>query len=171
MSFLQSAVRQFTYYKSLGDSTLSRLSQEQLQWQYDGESNSIAMIVNHLHGNMLSRWTNFKTEDGEKQWRNRDQEFESHPCTKESLLLQWEDGWTCLFNALESIKDSELDQIIYIRHEPHTIIEAINRQLAHYPYHVGQMVYLGKMILSNSWSSLSIPKGKSDEFNESKKQG
>ena len=164
-NYLQSAIKQFEYYKSLGDKTFAQLSPEKLFWQYNDDSNSIAIIINHLHGNMLSRWTDFLTTDGEKDWRNRDTEFESAVTSKDDLLKRWEAGWKCLFDALHSITDADLDKEILIRNQKHTIAEAINRQLAHYPYHIGQIVFLGKMLSDNNWVSLSIPKGKSDAFN------
>lgn len=164
-NYLQSAIKQFEYYKSLGDKTFAQLSPEKMLWQYNDDSNSIAIIINHLHGNMLSRWTDFLTTDGEKDSRNRDTEFESAVTSKDDLLKRWEAGWQCLFDALHSISDADLDKEILIRNQKHTIAEAINRQLAHYPYHIGQIVFLGKMLSDNNWVSLSIPKGKSDAFN------
>jgi len=162
-------IKQFQYYKQLGEKTFSQLSDEELFWQYNENSNSIAIIVNHLSGNMLSRWTDFLTTDGEKEWRNRDEEFEDTIKTKQQLLDKWEKGWKCLFDALVQIKtDEDLQQIIYIRNEGHTVIEAINRQLAHYPYHVGQIVFIGKLIKDNEWNSLSIPKNKSADYNQTK---
>jgi hypothetical protein len=115
---------------------------------------------------MLSRWTNFFTEDGEKEWRERDQEFEKVIKTKEELILKWDAGWECLFAAIDSLTDKDLDRIIYIRKEPLSVVDAVNRQLAHYSYHVGQIVYLGKMQLNERWLSLSIAKGNSKEFND-----
>ena len=167
-TFLLSSIKQFDYYKSLGDKTFEQLSFEELQKEFSEDSNSISIIVKHLVGNMLSRWTNFLTEDGEKKWRNRDQEFIDSYTSKEELITSWEKGWNCLFKALSSITEKDLDKIIYIRNEAHTIYEAIVRQLAHYPYHVGQIVFIGKLIKGSGWKSLSIPKGKSDEFNAKK---
>ncbi|MCW3105140.1 MAG: hypothetical protein JWO09_3580 [Bacteroidetes bacterium] len=166
--YLESVTKQFEYYKSLGDKTIAQLPAEKLSWQYNAESNSIATIVKHLSGNMLSRWTDFLTTDGEKEWRQRDNEFENDMSSKEDIIATWEKGWKCLFDALASVNDDELDKIIYIRNQGHTVMEAINRQLAHYPYHVGQMVFIGKMILDESWQSLSIPRGKSGAFNAEK---
>ena len=145
---------------------MEQLDEENLFWQYNDASNSIAIIVQHLWGNMLSRWTNFLTEDGEKEWRERDAEFEKVINTKEELIIKWDEGWDCLFAALKSLKDDDLNKTIFIRKEPLTVIDAINRQLAHYSYHVGQMVYIGKMQLNDRWISLSIPKGNSKEFND-----
>jgi hypothetical protein len=117
---------------------------------------------------MLSRWTDFLTTDGEKEWRNRDAEFETNITNKQDLLAYWNSGWQCLFNSLEPLTSSDLDKIIYIRNEGHTVLEAINRQLAHYPYHVGQLVFLAKLLAADKWKSLSIPKNKSQEYNQEK---
>jgi hypothetical protein len=163
--YLSSVKNRFSQYKSLGDKTLEQLDEENLFWQYNEESNSIAIIVQHLWGNMLSRWTNFLTEDGEKEWRQRDAEFEKMIKTKEELILKWDAGWDCLFAAIDSLKSDDLDKTIYIRKEPLIVGDAINRQLAHYSYHVGQIVYLGKMQLGERWVSLSIPKGDSNQYN------
>lgn len=167
-SFLSSSLNQFKYYKGLAEKTFDQLNFDELQKEFAEDSNSISIIVKHLVGNMLSRWTNFLIEDGEKTWRNRDQEFIDSYTSKEELITSWEKGWDCLFKALASITDKDLDKIIYIRNEAHTISEAINRQLAHYPYHVGQIVFIGKLLKGSDWKSLSIPKGKSDEFNTKK---
>lgn len=163
--YLQSAKTQFEYYKSLGDKTFAQLSEEQLFWQYNPESNSIAMIVSHLSGNMQSRWTDFLTSDGEKEWRNRDEEFEPHIGTRADLLTKWEQGWACLFSGINTLTTADLDKEVFIRNQPHTVTEAINRQLAHYPYHIGQLVFLGKMCNNQNWQSLSIPKGNSEQYN------
>jgi len=164
-SFLSSSIKRFKYYKSLGDKAFEQLNFEELQKEFAEDSNSITIIVKHLVSNMLSRWTNFLNEDGEKTWRNRDQEFIDTYKSKEDMLDSWESGWNCLFKALASITENDLDKIVYIRNEAHTITEAIIRQLAHYPYHIGQIIFLGKLIKGSQWKSLSIPKGKSDEFN------
>ena len=166
-NYLKSIEKQFVYYKSLGDKTFSKLTFEELQW-CTGEDNSIAVIAKHIAGNMLSRWTNFKTEDGEKPWRNRDQEFEHTFTSKEALIAYWEEGWHCLFKAIKDTQPNELESIIYIRNQGHTILEAFNRQLAHYSYHIGQVVFLGKMIKGDQWQSLSIPKGASKNYNQDK---
>ena len=158
-------IRRFQYYKDLGDQTFSQLNDEQMFWQYNLESNSIAIIVKHIAGNMLSRWTNFLTEDGEKDWRNRDAEFENSFSAKQEVIDFWEKGWTCLFEALNQIDDSNLYAIIYIRKEPHSVIDAVFRQLAHYPYHIGQIIYIAKMLKDENWKSLSIPRNKSADFN------
>jgi len=167
-NFLSSSIKQFQYYKSLGDKTFNQLKDEDLFFTSNSSSNSIAIIVNHLHGNMMSRWTNFLTEDGEKSWRTRDEEFENVIKTRNELLRKWEEGWSTLFNALDTINESNIDQEVYIRNMGHTIIEAIQRQLCHYAYHVGQIIYISKMIIDCKWKSLSIPKGGSKEYNASK---
>jgi len=164
-SFLSSSIKRFKYYKNLGDKAFEQLNYDELQKEFADDSNSISIIVKHLVGNMLSRWTNFLTEDGEKTWRNRDQEFIDTYRSKEDMLNSWETGWDCLFKALEDLKNEDLEQIVYIRNEEHTVTEAIIRQLAHYPYHIGQIIFIGKLIKGNQWTSLSIPKGKSDDFN------
>lgn len=166
--YLSSTKKQFEYYKLLAEKTFSQLSNEQLFIQLNSESNSIAIVVKHLAGNMLSRWTDFLTSDGEKEWRNRDAEFEGDINTREELMLLWDKGWRCLLEALDSLTVEDLDKIIYIRNQGHTVMEAINRQLAHYPYHVGQIVFLGKFLCNEQWNSLSIPKGNSREYNAEK---
>ena len=166
--YLTSVRKQFEYYQLLGDQTFAQLPDEALFWQYNAESNSIAVIVQHLWGNMLSRWTDFLTSDGEKDWRNRDAEFEAGIQTREELLAKWEAGWACLFNALDSITDANQDTTVYIRNQGHSITEAINPQLAHYPYHVGQIVFIGKLALDGQWQSLSIPRGNSQGYNAEK---
>jgi hypothetical protein len=166
--YLNSAERQFLYYKSLADKSISRLTDEQLFWMPNPESNSVAIIVKHMWGNMLSRWTNFLTEDGEKEWRDRDTEFDNKLNGREELLQKWEEGWKCLFDALHSVTDADLDRIIYIRNEGHTVMEAVNRQIAHYSYHVGQIVYIAKICTGEAWESLSIPRNKSNDYNQQK---
>lgn len=172
-AFLSSARKQFLYYKTLGDKSMDQLEPEQLFFSANEDTNSIAVIVKHLHGNMLSRWTDFLTSDGEKEWRNRDAEFDaSAPLSaqhgKDDLLKLWNAGWDCLFKALDELTPEHLSQIIYIRNEGHTVMEAINRQLAHYPYHVGQIVFYAKMLKKSEWTSLSIPKNKSSDYNSEK---
>ncbi len=164
--YLEGIKKQCKYSKSLGEKTIDQLPEAQLFWQYNEDSNSIAIIVKHLWGNMKSRWTDFLTSDGEKEWRQRDAEFESDIHTKEELLNKWNEGWECLFEALESVNESNFNQPVYIRNIEHSITEAINRQLVHYSYHIGQIVFLGKMIAGKQWQSLSIPKGKSSVYNE-----
>lgn len=167
-NYLESVKKQFAYYKMLGDKTFAQLDDEQLLQQGNAESNSIATIVKHMWGNMLSRWTNFLTEDGEKEWRKREEEFENNITSRSEILQKWEEGWQCLFDALNQITEEDLVKVIYIRNIGHTVLEAINRQLAHYPYHVGQIVFLGKMYASKNWKSLSIPRGESSNYNKKK---
>ncbi len=168
-NYLEDVKKQFAYYKQLGEKTFAQLDDDKaLFWQFNEASNSIAIIVQHLWGNMLSRWTNFLTEDGEKPWRQRDLEFESVITSREEMMRKWEEGWQCLFEALDSIKEEHYNQLVYIRNQGHTLVEAINRQLAHYAYHIGQLVFLGKMLKDNDWQSLTIPKGQSASFNQEK---
>lgn len=173
-AFLTSARKQFWYYKTLGEKAMDQLEPAQLFYAANEDTNSIAVIVKHLYGNMLSRWTDFLTSDGEKAWRNRDGEFEedmpgSDPAAQKAALLnRWNEGWNCLFHALDSLKPEQLADIVYIRNEGHTVVEAINRQLAHYPYHVGQIVFYAKALKKDAWSSLSIPKNRSADFNAGK---
>lgn len=152
----------------LGEKTFAQLAEHELFWQYNTSSNSIAIIVNHLHGNMKSRWTDFLSTDGEKTWRNRDLEFENEIKTSTELLEKWEAGWSCLFNALESIDEDSFETEIYIRNQRHTIVEALNRQMMHYTYHIGQIVYIGRMLKDDNWQSLSIPKNTSNSYNAAK---
>ena len=167
-NYLESVKKQFLYYKTLGEKAMEQLDPEQLFISTNDDTNSIAVIVKHISGNMLSRWTDFLTSDGEKEWRNRDDEFENTIETKEELLQFWNKGWDCLFNAINPLTDEQLTNIIYIRNEGHTVIEAINRQLAHYPYHIGQIVFYAKMLKNTNWDSLSIPKNKSNSYNADK---
>ena len=167
-NYLESTKKQFLYYKMLGEKAMNQLQEEQLFWQYNEESNSIAILVNHITGNMLSRFTDFLTSDGEKPWRNRDAEFENPFANKEELRSRWNSAWDCLMKGLNQLKEEDLEKIIYIRNQGHTVVEAINRQLAHYPYHVGQIVFLGKMILNDKWQPLSIARGKSTDYNAEK---
>tara|TARA_R110002049_G_scaffold47596_1_gene136872 strand:+ start:124943 stop:125557 length:615 start_codon:yes stop_codon:yes gene_type:complete len=165
LGYLNSVRKQFEYYKSVGEKTFDQLDEGDFFWQFNEESNSIAIIVNHLSGNMKSRWTDFLTSDGEKEWRNRDSEFESVIRSKEELLIKWNDGWKCLFEALDSINLENFKTKIFIRNQGHSIVEAVNRQFAHYSYHIGQIVYIGRMLKGNAWKSLTIPKGESANFN------
>jgi hypothetical protein len=168
VNYIASARAQFLKYEKLGEKAIAQVPEDKISWVYDSDSNSIATIVKHISGNMLSRFTDFYTSDGEKKWRNRDSEFENETITKDALMLKWNQGWTCLFNILDSLTAEDLSKEVLIRNEPHTVMEAINRQLTHYAYHVGQIVFLGKMICGNHWESLSIPKGRSQEFNTKK---
>jgi hypothetical protein len=167
-NYLESVKKQFLYYKTLGEKAIEQLEPEQLFVSVNEDTNSIAVIVKHLSGNMLSRWTDFLTTDGEKEWRNRDGEFEEIITTKEELMTVWEKGWNCFFNAINPLAEDQLQIIIYIRNEGNTVQEAINRQLAHYPYHIGQIVFYAKMLKQGEWDSLSIPKNKSNSYNADK---
>ncbi|KAA1242601.1 DUF1572 family protein [Aquimarina sp. RZ0] len=166
VEYIEGIKKQFLYYKLLGEKTIDQLPDQKLFWQYNDTSNSIAIITKHLWGNMKSRWTDFLTTDGEKEWRERDTEFENDIKTKEELLRIWNEGWKSLFDALDSIYEHNFDQTVYIRNIEHSITEAINRQLAHYSYHIGQIVFIGKMICDINWQSLSIPKGDSNAYNK-----
>lgn len=168
IAYLDSVRKQFLYYKTLGEKTFEQLNPDQLFIALNENTNSIAVIVKHLSGNMLSRWTDFLTTDGEKYWRNRDAEFESTIETKEALIEEWNKGWTCFLTTLDELKPQQLSHVIYIRNEGHTVIEAINRQLAHYSYHIGQIVFYGKLLKTTEWNSLSIPKNKSIDYNTTK---
>jgi hypothetical protein len=165
---IASARKQFAYYKLLGEKTFAQLSYEELFHQHNADTNSVATIVKHLWGNMRSRWTDFLTSDGEKAWRDREAEFDNDVRTREAMVALWEEGWGCLFTALDGLTDDDLGRIIHIRNEGHTVLEAINRQLAHYPYHVGQIVHIGKLLRATDWKSLSIPRGGSAAFNADK---
>jgi hypothetical protein len=164
--FLQTVIRRVKYYKDLADKTFTQLNDADFHYCFNKESNSIAIIIQHMSGNMLSRWTNVLTEDGEKEWRQRDDEFSVHDYSKQQLLDTWEKGWRCFTDALESLSEDDLLKTIYIRKEGLTVIDAINRQLAHYPYHIGQIVYVGRMIRDRDWKNLSIPKGQSIQYNQ-----
>lgn len=164
-SFLLSAIKRVTYYKELGDSSFTQLTGADFHYQPNEESNSIAIIIQHMYGNMLSRWTDVLTTDGEKEWRNRDNEFEVKNSSKEQILECWEKGWQCFLDALHSFTETDLLKTIHIRSEPLLLIDGINRQLAHYPYHVGQIVFIAKMIRDKDWKNLSIAKGQSEQFN------
>jgi hypothetical protein len=167
-NYLESVKKQFLYYKGLGEKAMEQVPDRQLFWQYNNESNSIAIIVKHLTGNMISRWTDFLTTDGEKPNRNRDSEFENDIKTREELLKGWNKGWDRLFDTLNGLTTADLTKIIYIRNQGCTVADAINRQLAHYPYHVGQIVFISKMIVDKKWKSLSIPKNQSQSYNSDK---
>lgn len=167
-TYLSSVIKQFEYNKMLGDQTIAQLPSEKLFWQPEEGCNSISILVKHLHGNMLSRWTDFLTSDGEKPERIRDEEFEYKINSKEALLHDWEEGWKCLLDTLKSLNEDDLNKTVYIRNMGQTVIEAINRQVAHYSYHTGQLVYIGTLIMKKEWVSLSIPKGGSEQYNQDK---
>lgn len=164
INYLESVKKQMLYYKTIAEKAIDQLNENQLFISHNDDTNSIATIIKHLSGNMLSRWTDFLITDGEKTWRNRDLEFEETISTKLELLAIWEKGWNCFFDAINSLEPNQLSTIIYIRNESHTVLEAINRQFAHYPYHIGQIVFFAKMIKSSDWESLSIPKNKSEKL-------
>lgn len=163
--FLNSARSEFERYRKLGEAAMAQLSDRELYLQPGPADNSVAVIVNHLAGNMLSRWTNFLAEDGEKPWRNREAEFGTPPATREKLTAHWQAGWDCLFAALETLGGADPGAKVMIRNQPHSIAQAVQRQLAHYASHVGQMVYLAKMLKGPNWEYLSIAPGQSEAFN------
>ena len=164
-SYLQDSLALFRYYKRLAERAMEQITDEQFLVPLDREANSIAIIVKHLAGNMRSRWTDFLTTDGEKSSRDRDREFVDPPSTRQDLLAAWEDGWNLLFAALEPLTDADLTRTVTIRGEAHSVMQAINRQLAHYPHHVGQIVLLAKHFACDHWQSLSVPRNQSAEFN------
>ena len=165
-AFLQSAIKRVAYYKELGDKTLSTISEAEIHFTPNQQSNSMAVVIQHLSGNMQSRWTNFLTTDGEKGGRDRDTEFSCQQLSKQQIIALWNKGWNCFLDALNQLTPDDLLKTIYIRQEPLLVIDAINRQLAHYPYHVGQIIYVAKIIKDNNWQSLSIPKDNSRQFNQ-----
>ena len=167
-NYLESVKKQFLYYKKLADQSIQQVDDVQLFFSPNENSNSISVIIQHMAGNMISRWTDFLTTDGEKPWRNRDAEFENTITNKNDLLVFWEKGWLVFLNTLNSLTEKDLEKIIYIRNEGHAVMEAINRQLAHYSYHVGQIVFMAKLVKQTEWNSLSIPKNKSAEYNANK---
>ena len=167
-SYLQDSIGLFHYYKKLGDRAMAQCPDEALFVTLDAESNSIAIIVKHLAGNMRSRWLNFLTTDGEKPDRNRDTEFETPPATRAELMEMWERGWKYVFDALEPLTEADLTRTVTIRTEPHSVMQAINRQVAHYAHHVGQILFLAKHLTfskTGKWESLSVPRGKSADMN------
>ncbi len=164
--YLEDALRTFREYKKLGERAFAQTSDEDFFRAIDDESNTVAVIIKHIAGNMFSRWTDFLTTDGEKPDRNRDMEFVMLPeTTKDEVLSYWEKGWKCTFAALEPLTADDLMRTVKIRGEDHTVVQAINRQIAHYANHIGQIVYLAKHFKSSEWQSLSVPKNKSAEFN------
>jgi hypothetical protein len=164
-SYLEDSIGVFRYYKKLAERAMEQVSDDRLFATLDEEMNSIAVIVKHMTGNMLSRWTDFLTSDGEKPGRDRDAEFSNPPATREALLQLWEDGWRCVLGTMESLSDADLSRTIAIRGEKHSVMQAINRQVAHYSYHCGQIVFLAKHLCAGHWRVLSVPLGKSAEFN------
>jgi len=163
--YLATVIKRLKYYKDLGEKSFEQLEESDFHYKPNSESNSIAIIIQHLTGNMLSRFTNFLTEDGEKEWRQRDDEFEIHQYSKTRILEIWQQGWDCCLSTLSFLQDDDLLKTIYIRKEPLSVVDAINRQLAHYPYHIGQIVFIARMIKNENWKNLSIPKGQSLQYN------
>ena len=170
-SYLEDALAVFRQYKRLAERAMEQVTDEQLFVALDEESNSIALVVKHVAGNMRSRWTDFLTTDGEKANRNRDSEFIDPPATRAELLKVWDQGWTCLFGALEPLREEDLAWKVTIRGEAHSVMQAVNRQLAHYPYHVGQIVILAKSFAGEKWTALTVPRNKSAEFNRKVQSG
>ncbi|WP_165872179.1 DUF1572 family protein [Tenacibaculum sp. M341] len=162
--YLENIKKQFKSYKEVADKTISQLTEKDLYWKYNNESNDIACIMIHLSENMLSRWTDFFESDGEKEWRDRDGEFSQQNLSYNELIERWNKGWDCLFSALDAMNETNFNQPIFIRNKKVKLIESITRQIAHYPYHIGQIAFIGKMILNDKWNSPSIPKGKSKEY-------
>jgi len=165
-SYLEDSLTLFGYYKKLAERAMEQLTDEQLFTMLDEEANSIGIIVKHMAGNMRSRWTNFLTTDGEKPDRDRDSEFVDPPLTRKALMDVWEDGWSYVFQALEPLSDADLGRTVTIRGEPHSVMQAVNRQMAHYAHHVGQIVLLAKHFAHDRWESLSVPRNRSTEFNQ-----
>lgn len=165
-SYLKDSLAIFRQYKKLAEGAVAQLTDQQLLAVLDPEMNSIAMIVKHIAGNMRSRWTDFLISDGEKPDRNRDSEFSDPPRNRRELLDLWENGWNCLFAALSPLSDDDLGRTVKIRGEAHTVMQAINRQIAHYAYHCGQIVFLAKHLQHEDWKCLSVPRGQSASFNQ-----
>ncbi len=164
-SYLTDSIALFRYYKKLGEKAIEQVSDDHLFATLDPEANSIAIIIKHMTGNMRSRWTDFLSTDGEKPTRDRDCEFVDPAHSRESLMADWENGWSCLFGALDPLTDADLARTVFIRGEAHSVTQAINRQVAHYAYHVGQIVLLAKHLASDHWQSLSVPRNRSADFN------
>lgn len=164
MEILPTIVQDFRTLKGLADKAIAQVRDRDLHWQPDKESNSIAVIMKHISGNMISRWTDFLTSDGEKPNRNRDAEFEDDQVSREELLKRWEAGWDCLFRAFDVLSESDIEKTVYIRAEPYTVLKAITWQVRHYSYHIGQIVYIAKHLRSEEWKNLSTPRGKSGDY-------
>ena len=163
--FLDAVSRRMREYKRLGAGAMAQLQNHEFTLRPNDVSNSMAQLVAHLSGNMRSRWTNFLSEDGEKTWRNRDQEFEDQPKSREDILADWEAGWEVFLGTVESLAPDDLLRTVTIRSEPLSVLDAITRQVAHYSMHIGQMLYLAKIIRGHDWNSLSIPRGGSEDYN------
>jgi uncharacterized protein DUF1572 len=159
------AIDELQKVKKLADKSIEQLNDEQLWEKIDPDANSVAILMRHMAGNMRSRWTDFRASDGEKPDRNRDQEFEERQLSRAELLAEWEDGWRRVFDALNGVTDADLQETVYIRSEPHSIVKAISRQLAHYAGHAYQILFLAKHLKGTEWKTLSIPRGQSEEFN------
>ncbi|MBP6574453.1 MAG: DUF1572 family protein [Flavobacteriales bacterium] len=168
MSTLAAPSKLFAYYKQLGEKAMAQVKDDDLHRVLASDANSIAMIVRHMAGNMRSRFTDFLTSDGEKPWRDRDSEFVDAGQDRAALLADWESGWTCFFSAIAPLTDADLSRTVYIRNEGHTVMDALHRQLAHYAYHVGQIVLLARAFAGDEWTSLSIPRNASHQFNADK---
>jgi hypothetical protein len=166
-NYLENVTSLFENYKSLGEQSIDQIRPNRINWYFHNDTNSIALLVKHMSGNLKSRFTDFLTSDGEKAWRHRDDEFRDDVLDKKSMMRMWEEGWGCLFSALNELKPGDLERTVYIRSEAHTVVEALNRQLSHHAYHVGQIVFLSKM-LASEWKTLSIAKGDSQAFNVEK---
>ena len=165
-SYLEDSLALFRFYKKMAEGAIAQVTDEQLFTTLDEEMNSIAIIVKHMTGNMRSRWTDFLTSDGEKPDRNRDGEFEEPPSSRQALMSLWEEGWHLVFAALETLTEADMGRAITIRGEAHSVMQAIHRQTAHYSYHCGQIVLLAKHFKGRAWKSLSVPRKKSDQFNQ-----
>jgi hypothetical protein len=165
-SYLKDSLSLFRYYKTLAERAMDQVTEEQLFAALDGETNSIGIVVKHIAGNMRSRWTDFLTSDGEKPDRHRDSEFTDPPATRAALLELWEDGWKRLFGALDPLSDADLERTVTIRGEAHSVMQAINRQMAHYTLHIGQIVMLAKHFAGERWQALTVPRNRSSEFNQ-----
>lgn len=164
-SYIDDSLIVFEQYKKLAEAAIAQVSDEQLFLPLDEEANSIAVIVKHISGNMRSRWTDFLTSDGEKPDRNRDGEFVDPPATRTALLEDWENGWKLVYSALEPLTDADLGRAVAIRGDAHSVMQAINRQVAHYASHIGQIILLAKHFAGKDWKTLSIPRNRSEEFN------
>jgi hypothetical protein len=167
-TYITNTKKLFLYYKGLAQKAIDQVDEKDINWKYNEASNSIALIVHHMSGNMLSRFTDFLTTDGEKTWRNREAEFEEGYPDKKTMLEAWEKGWNTLFKTMDGLTEADLERIIYIRNEGQTVMDALQRQLAHYPHHVGQILFIAKMLKGADWTSLSIPKGGSAGYNQQK---
>lgn len=164
LEYLRVIKDRFHTLKDLGEKTIEQLTEQDIHWNLNQQSNSVAIIVKHISGNMISRWTDFLHSDGEKPTRQRDQEFIDTLSSKKELMKDWEAGWNTLFHAINDLNENNLLQTIYIRGEGHSVVEAIERQLAHYAYHIGQIVYIGKQLKGRDWKNLSVPFGESEQY-------